>query len=78
MIQDTLSIEKLPGCGAMVHGVDLSRVDAKMADTLRQALFEHGVLFFRGQSLSRQQHLDLARAFAPIDINRFFPADLEN
>jgi len=77
MIQEALTIEKLPGCGAMVHDVDLSRVDAKMADILREALFEHGVLFFRGQTLSRQQHLDLARAFAPIDVNRFFPADPE-
>ena len=61
MIQEALTIEKLPGCGALVHDVDLARVDAKLADVLREALFEHGVLFFRGQTLSRQQHLDLAR-----------------
>ncbi|MDB5470125.1 MAG: taurine dioxygenase [Caulobacter sp.] len=77
MIQETLTVEKLPGCGAMVHDVDLSRIDTRLADTLRQALFDHGVLFFRGQTLSPQQHLDLARAFAPIDVNRFFPADAD-
>ncbi|MFN3858083.1 MAG: TauD/TfdA dioxygenase family protein [Caulobacter sp.] len=77
MIQDQLTIEKLPGCGAMVHDIDLARLDDRAAAALRQALFDHGVLFFRGQSLSRQDHLDLARRFAPIDVNRFFPADPE-
>jgi len=42
---------------------------------VRAALFEHGVLFFRGQSLTPGQHVALAESIAPIDVNRFFPAD---
>jgi len=75
MTQTVLTIDKLAGCGAMVKGVDLASVDSVTAAALKNALFEHGVLFFRGQSLDRQAHLDLARRFAPIDINRFFPTD---
>lgn len=75
MQTDTISIEKHEGCGAMVRGVDLARLDDRTAELLKQALFDHGVLFFRGQTLSTQDHLGLARKFAPIDVNRFFPAD---
>jgi taurine dioxygenase len=77
MSQDLIGIEKLPGCGAMIGGVDLARIDDRTAQALKQALFDHGVIFFRGQDLSRQDHLNLARRFAPIDVNRFFPADAE-
>jgi taurine dioxygenase len=77
MTQTVISIEKQDGCGALVSGVDLGALDARTAADLKAALFEHGVLFFRDQSLSRQGHLDLARQFAPIDINRFFPAEAE-
>ncbi|MBI1407158.1 MAG: TauD/TfdA family dioxygenase [Caulobacter sp.] len=77
MQTDTISIEKQAGCGALVSGIDLARIDDRTADRLKQALFDHGVLFFRDQTLTRQDHLDLARRFAPIDVNRFFPADPE-
>jgi taurine dioxygenase len=77
MSQTLISVEKLPGCGALIDGVDLARMDDRTAEAVRTALFEHGVIFFRGQTLSRQDHLDLAARFAPIDINRFFPADPE-
>ena len=75
MLDASLGIRKLPGCGAMVEEVDLASVSAAEVDTLRSALFEHGVLFFRRQSLTPEQHIALAEKIAPIDINRFFPAD---
>lgn len=74
MLDTDLHIEKAAGCGANVFGVDLGRIDARGADILRRALFEHGVLFFRGQSLTPEQHIALAEHIAPIDVNRFFPA----
>jgi taurine dioxygenase len=75
MLDTRLRIEKTDGCGALVDGVDLAAIDASGARAVRTALFEHGVLFFRGQSLSPEQHIRLAELIAPIDINRFFPAD---
>ena len=41
---------------------------------IRQAFLDHGVIFFRDQHLTPEQHLNFARRFAPIDINRFFKA----
>jgi taurine dioxygenase len=75
MIDTRLHIEPAEGCGAHVHGVDLATATQAEVDTLRQALFDHGVLYFRGQSLTPEQHIALAEKFAPIDVNRFFPAD---
>ena len=74
MLDIDLKFEKASGCGAYVTGVDLARLGDEEADALRTALFEHGVLFFRRQSLTPEQHIRVAEQFAPIDINRFFPA----
>ena len=74
MITTALRIDPLPGCGAQVKDVDLARLTPAEAATLRQALFDHGVLIFRGQSLTPEQHIALAESLAPIDVNRFFPA----
>ena len=62
-----------PALGAVIAGVDLSRPipDASFAK-IRQAFFDHGVIFFRDQSLTPEQHIAFARRWAPIDINRFF------
>ena len=61
--------------GALISGIDLARPvgDADFA-TIRQAFLDHGVIFFRDQTLTPEQHLAFARRFAPIDINRFFKA----
>ena len=61
--------------GALVSGVDLARPLGDQAfATIRQAFLDHGVIFFRNQNLSPEQHLAFARRWAPIDINRFFKA----
>ena len=61
--------------GAVISGADLARPlsDADFA-IIRQAFLDHGVIFFRDQHLTPEQHLAFARRFAPIDINRFFKA----
>lgn len=48
--------------GAEVHGIDLSRTlsDAVLED-LRRAWHTHGVVFFRDQTLSHEQHIALGR-----------------
>jgi len=74
MITIALRIDPLPGCGAQVKDVDLARLTPAEADSLRQALFDHGVLIFRDQNLTPEQHIALAESLAPIDVNRFFPA----
>ena len=66
------------GCGAEVLGIDLAQLDDGDVARVRQALSEHGVVFFRDQCLSPGQHIALARRFGAIDINRFFRPDSEH
>ena len=75
MLDTALKIEPNGDCGATVSGVDLAHISDQEAAALRQALFDRGVLFFRSQSITPEQHIALAERFAPIDVNRFFPAD---
>ena len=60
-----MEVRRVAGAlGAEIHGVDLSRpLGAAAAAAIRQALLEHLVIFFRGQTLTPQQQLEFARAF---------------
>lgn len=63
------------GCGAEVSNVDLARMTEAEFETVQAAFRDHGVIFFRDQRLTPEQHIALAKRFGPIDINKFFPAD---
>jgi taurine dioxygenase len=64
-----------PSIGAEILGVDLSQpLSGDEAAEIRAAFNEHGVIFFRDQVLTPQQHIAFAELFAPININRFFRA----
>ena len=62
-----------PALGAEIAGVDLAD---GLSDTgfgrIRQALWDHGVIFFRDQALTPEQHLAFARRWGEINVNRFF------
>ena len=59
--------------GAEVAGVDLAApVAEKTFAEIRHAFGEYGVVFFRDQRLTPEQHVAFAERFAPVDINRFF------
>ena len=54
--------------GAFVSGVDLSQSLSSVAiATIRKALLDHCVLFFRGQSITAEQHLRFANYFGDIE-----------
>jgi taurine dioxygenase len=61
--------------GAEIAGVDLQKplADEVMAE-IRDAFGKYGVVFFRDQHLTPEQHVAIAERFGPIDINRFFTA----
>ena len=61
------------GVGAEIHGVDLggSPSDAAIGE-IREALLTHGVVFFRGQSLTADQLIALARRFGPLNIHPIY------
>jgi taurine dioxygenase len=59
--------------GAEILGLDLADTlpDATI-DAIRRALFQHGVVFFRDQKLTPEQHVAFAERFGAINVNRFF------
>ncbi len=58
--------------GCFVERFDARTASTEDLDTCRDKLFEHGVLFLRGQDWDCDAHLRFARHFGSIDINRFF------
>ena len=62
-----------PAVGAEIGGVDLSAdlSDAQFAE-IRDALHERGVVFFRDQELTPEQHIAFAERWGAINVNRFF------
>lgn len=61
--------------GATIEGIDLSGpLEDADIDEMRGALNEHGVIFFRDQRLTPEQHIAFAERFGAIDVNRFFKA----
>lgn len=61
------------GCGAEVLGVDLRTLGESDLAALKRAYADHGVLFFRDQSLTEDDHIAFAKRWGEIDINKFFP-----
>jgi taurine dioxygenase len=70
----TIEIRPVSGSlGAEIHGVDLTQpLEERCYRDVRQALNEYGVVFFRDQDLTPEQHIAFAERFGPININRFF------
>lgn len=59
--------------GAEILGIDLSKpLSSETVELLRKTLFDRGVIFFRDQDLTPEQHIAFAQRFGEIDINRFF------
>lgn len=69
-----MRLEALSGVGAVVHGLDLRNLTATQEAFMKRAFADYGVLFFRDQSLTPDDHIAFARRFGPININRFFKA----
>jgi taurine dioxygenase len=61
--------------GAEILGLDLAdTLPAATIEAIRHALFRHGVVFFRDQKLTPEQHVAFAQRFGTINVNRFFKA----
>lgn len=60
-----LDVRRLqPTIGAEISGVDLTRpIAPNAAQDIRQALLDHGVIFFRDQPISYEDHVALGRVF---------------
>jgi taurine dioxygenase len=58
--------------GAEIRNVDLAAMQDDDVDTVRRTLFDRGVVFFRDQRVTPEQHVAAAGLFGPINVNRFF------
>ena len=62
-----------PALGGLISGVDIATgiSDQQFAE-IRQAFSDYGVIFFRGQDITPDQHIEFARRWGEINVNRFF------
>ena len=70
-----LTVKRLqPAIGAQIEGADLCKpLPPRVAQEIRQALLDHGVIFFRNQPLAYPDHIALARIFGEPVIEGIFP-----
>lgn len=62
--------------GAEIIGADLTHpLPAATFDAIHRAFLEHGVILFRGQEITREQHLAFSRRFGELDRNDAQPRD---
>jgi taurine dioxygenase len=59
--------------GVEIQGVDLSKkVPDSLFNEIRDAFVENGLIFFRDQNLTPEEHIRFAEQWGKININRFF------
>ena len=62
--------------GAEIRDVDLRRLTDEQFEQIREIFLDAGVIFFRDQTLTPEDHIAFARRWGPINVNRFFnPVD---
>ena len=63
------------GLGAEVSGLDLTQVSEPQYGEIQRAFLDHGILLFRGQQLTTQQHIAFSRGFGELDVHENAPQD---
>jgi taurine dioxygenase len=62
------------GMGAEIHGVDLSReMDAHTFGVVHQTVLDHGVIFFRNQTITPTQQMAYARRWGEVHLHPHMP-----
>ena len=73
---NVIDVRPLAGAvGAEIHGLDLRKLDDAAVGAIRGALLEHGVVFFREQSLDDAALKAFAARFGPPFIHPFLKTD---
>ncbi|MEE9334907.1 MAG: TauD/TfdA family dioxygenase [Granulosicoccaceae bacterium] len=68
----SITITPTSDAGAYISGIDLNAASASDVKKIKDALGNHGVAFFRDQSITSESHIAFAARFGEININRFF------
>ncbi len=77
---DTLNVRPMtPAIGAEILNIDLGAPDiGARVPEIRAALLKYGVIFFRDQKLTQEQHIAFARQFGELEIHPATPKDQPN
>ena len=68
-----------PAIGAEILDIDLGAADiGDRIPDIRAALLKHGVIFFRDQTLTQEQHIAFARHFGDLEVHPATPKDQPN
>jgi taurine dioxygenase len=71
-----VSLRKLShALGAEVFDVDVSKLSEARFGEIYQAFLEHGILLFRNQDITREQHIEFSRRFGELDRHDALPRD---
>ena len=73
---NTIEVSPLsPALGGIISGVDIAAgiSDEQFAE-IRQAFIDYSVIFLRDQQITPDQHIEFARRWGKINVNRFFQA----
>lgn len=76
----TLDVRPMtPAIGAEILNIDLGAPDiGARVPEIRAALLKYGVIFFRDQKLTQEQHIAFARQFGELEIHPATPKDQPN
>nr|WP_298895904.1 TauD/TfdA family dioxygenase [uncultured Altererythrobacter sp.] len=68
-----------PAIGAEILNIDLGSENiGDSIPSIRAALLKHGVIFFRDQDLTQEQHIAFARHFGELEVHPATPKDQPN
>ena len=73
----TIALRRLSNAlGAEITGIDLSRpMSESTFGEIHNAFLQFGVLLFRGQNITREQHIDFSQRFGELDDHASLPRD---
>ena len=69
-----MQVTEVEGLGAEITGVDIKNLSDGEFAAIQDAFAEHGVIFFRDQDTTENDHIAFAERFGDINVNRFFAA----
>jgi taurine dioxygenase len=71
-----LKLRKLShALGAEVCDLDVSKISEGFFGEIYQAFLDHGILLFRDQDITREQHIEFSRRFGELDRHDALPRD---
>lgn len=72
------SVRPLGHAGAEITDIDLANLSGDDFTIVRETFAERGLVVFREQQIDEHDHIELARRFGTINVNRFFAKHVDH